>query len=215
MSTPTTDQHPLDHFESALLHELRAVVTDRGAVAAPRRRRSRPLRWAAAAGVVGVGTTALLLAPGGGTPAYAVDVDGHGDVTVTIHRLADPDDLVRDLAARGIRANVTYPAHGMQCADGRYTDSASSSTSFRFEAGSTGSGSQVGWTITVPQSMVGSDQTLVLESVWPDANTWTVRTGVADGPVGVCTPVPSTLTIDPAPGTAPDDVASSAVSPPA
>jgi hypothetical protein len=40
--------------------------------------------------------------------------------------------------------------------------------------------------MTLPKNMIQPGQTLVLESVWPDNQTWMVKSAIADGPVGAC-----------------------------
>lgn len=72
-----TTQQPLDRFESALLVELRHVVEEAGASAAPRRPRWR--RPAISVGVAAAATAAVFLAtsgigPGETSPASATDV---------------------------------------------------------------------------------------------------------------------------------------------
>ncbi|NMD35226.1 MAG: hypothetical protein GYA73_05015, partial [Planctomycetes bacterium] len=48
---------------------------------------------------------------------------------------------------------------------------------------SVGSG---GFSMTIPKNMIRPGQTLVLESVWPDSQSWMVKAAIADGPVGAC-----------------------------
>lgn len=111
--THTPTREPLDAFESALLAELRRHATQPAVAPVPvrRRRRRRVLAVAAAglaasvAGVVGLTTL-------GGSPAYAVDVQGDGDVVVTVHRLADAAGLEKALRAQGIDAEVSYDTDG-------------------------------------------------------------------------------------------------------
>jgi hypothetical protein len=102
----------LDSFETALLAELRREVTELPApVAAPvPMRRPRRLRLAAvgATGFAACAVAVFGLGSGGGTPAYAVDENGAGDVTVTIHRLDDAAGLEKALADHGIDADVSY-----------------------------------------------------------------------------------------------------------
>jgi hypothetical protein len=56
-----------------------------------------------------------------GTPAYALTDNADGSITVKINEFRDPDRLERDLARRGVRADVSYVAPGKQCAFGRFT----------------------------------------------------------------------------------------------
>ena len=48
---------------------------------------------------------------------------------------------------------------------------------------SVGSG---GFSMTIPKNMIQPGQTLVLESVWPDSQSWMVKVAIANGPVGAC-----------------------------
>ena len=121
----STDARPLDTFETALLGQLTAVVDERAVQASTtpsRRLTGRPARWAAAVAAAAVGTAALLVLPGGTTPAYAVESDSSGSVTVTINQLADASALKDALAEKGITADVTYPGVGKQYAAGRFTE---------------------------------------------------------------------------------------------
>jgi hypothetical protein len=103
---PTTDNSSpmLDRFETALLAELRQAVLDRRV---PSRRRTRMMALggvaASAAAAVGVGVVI-----GGSTPAFAVEHDSDGDVTVTINRLEDATGLEQALADNGVTADVRY-----------------------------------------------------------------------------------------------------------
>ena len=98
---------------------------------------------------------ALLVLPGGATPAYAVDTDSSGSVTITINQLADANSLKEALAAQGITADVTYPGVGKQCAAGRFTEAPSTgstppagSSSIQASAGT------AGFTMTVSKDMI-------------------------------------------------------------
>ena len=186
----STDARPLDTFETALLGQLTAVVDERAAQASTtpsRRLTGRPARWAAAVAAAAAGTAALLVLPGGTTPAYAVEADSSGSVTVTINQLADASALKDALAAKGITADVTYPGVGKQCAAGRFTEAnsgglpqVSGSSSIQASAG------VAGFAMTLPKNMIQPGQTLVLESVWPDSQSWMVKVAIANGPVGAC-----------------------------
>jgi len=202
----STDDRPLDTFESALLGQLTAVVDERATQAATspsRRLTSRPARWSAAVAAAAAGTVALLVLPGGATPAYAVDTDSSGSVTIRINQLADANALKDALAAKGITADVTYPGVGKQCAAGRFTEAPpiggtpSEANAFQMSGGS------AGFTMTVPKNMIKSGQTLVLESIWPDNQTWMVKSAIADGPVGACQLVDADQIITPPAGGSP------------
>ena len=111
------DTSQLDTFESALLSELRREVAEHPAAApvpGPARRPRRRLRVAAVAatGVAASVVAVFGLGSAGGSPAYAVDQDSDGDVTVTVHRLDDAEGLEKALADKGIDADVSYGADG-------------------------------------------------------------------------------------------------------
>ncbi len=100
----------LDTFEQSLLGELRQHVAARSAAqSAPHR------RWTARVAVAGLATAAAVavavslgtsaVAP---TRAYAVESQPNGDVVVTVHDLTDASGLEHALAAKGVRADVTY-----------------------------------------------------------------------------------------------------------
>ena len=107
----------MNSFETALLDELRTIVTERGEqrprhpLAGLLRRPSFiavpvGLAGVAAAAVVGVGALS------GATAAYAVTAAASGDVVVTINSLSDASGLQSALRADGIDAIVNYDAHG-------------------------------------------------------------------------------------------------------
>jgi hypothetical protein len=106
----------LDTFETALLAELRREVAEHP-VAAPAptpTRRPWRLRLAAVAATGVAASVGAIFGLGGtgGSPAYAVDRTGDGDVIVTVHRLDDATGLERALEAKGIDATVSYDADG-------------------------------------------------------------------------------------------------------
>jgi hypothetical protein len=113
-STSHTDR--LDPFETALLVELRREVAEHPAPspgptppARPTRRRLR----LAAVGATGIAASVVAvfgLGSTGGSPAYAVEKDGDGDVVITVHRLDDAGGLEDALQAEGIDADVSYDA---------------------------------------------------------------------------------------------------------
>ena len=109
---------PLDSFESALLAELRTHVAERPArQLEPRRPRGRRVRRLAV-GAVAAGLAASVVGVvglgghGGASPAYAVELDGDGDVVVTVHRLDDAAGLEEALRAKGVDADVSYDPDG-------------------------------------------------------------------------------------------------------
>ncbi|GAA3837868.1 hypothetical protein GCM10022226_70020 [Sphaerisporangium flaviroseum] len=108
-----------DTFEDRLLAELKAEMAVRapqGRAPAPRRTRVRRLLGVTAvAGTAAAAAIAVPLVTGTGTPAYAVTRNPDGTVTLTIHELRDPEGVEKDLAAEGVRADVTYMPLGKRC----------------------------------------------------------------------------------------------------
>jgi hypothetical protein len=103
----------LDSFETALLTELRREVAEHPAaeprpVVTRRPRRTLRLVAVAATGVAASVVAVLGLGGSGGSPAYAVEQNGAGDVVVTIHRLDDAAGLEQALKDEGIDADVSY-----------------------------------------------------------------------------------------------------------
>jgi hypothetical protein len=104
----------LDHFETALLGELREHVASHPThetVTPPVAHHRHRGRWAAGLAVAAAAATAFVVASPGGpatSPAYAVEQTGDGDVVVTIHRLEDSTGLEQALAEHGIDAEVSF-----------------------------------------------------------------------------------------------------------
>jgi hypothetical protein len=106
-------------FEERLLQELRSVVAANGkeprgsrSWAAPRR---LGLAGAAAALVAVAAVAAVQLVSGGAEPAYAVNTNDDGTVTVEISSLSDAAGLERKLRDAGIPAVVQYLPPGKVC----------------------------------------------------------------------------------------------------
>lgn len=189
----------LDPFQTKLLAELRAVVTENAttpdapsAPTASDASRPTPPPWrrplvaaaplALVAGAVGVSTT--YLAP----PAYALE-PGADTVKVTINKLEGAQKLQADLADLGIKAVVDYTPAGTLCKPGCFTESTRRANQpVGVEAaGSDGVDTNA---ITLPRHLLADDETFVLESSWVGDTEWTIMLGIADGPVGECEPIP-------------------------
>jgi hypothetical protein len=104
----------MNTFETALLAELRTIVTQRaerrpGPLA---RRLRRPGFIALPVGVAGAAAATVVAvgALSGATAAYAVTTASSGDVVVTINSLSDAPGLQSALRADGIDAIVNYDA---------------------------------------------------------------------------------------------------------
>lgn len=188
----------LDSFERALLTELRGIVEARAAQAAPATRGGRGRWLLAPAGIAAVAVAAVVwtfgMAP---EPAYAVTVDGQGEVHVRVHRLDDAAGLERALEAQGISADVQYLPENTECAPGRYVDAAPRPGDFTFAAGD-----GYGYSVDLDPGVVRGNETLVIaasritatgdpdgDGVSDMGGAW-VSVGVAQGPVAPCAPVP-------------------------
>ena len=111
MNTPPTAPRELDHFETALLGELKEHVATQPAREPVRERPRRRKRVAVGIAAAAAAAAAyVVISPGGPavSPAYAVEQQADGDVVVTVHRLEDSDGLERALAEHGIEADVSF-----------------------------------------------------------------------------------------------------------
>lgn len=204
--TPRPQEEQLDGFELALLHELQEVSRDQArpgpSPAGPSPTdRFRRRRWVLPLGAAAAGAVVLALVQplGAGSPAFAV-TEQDGQVTVEINRLEGPQALEEALAEHGITAVVDYPEPGTQCSPGRYQQAPPSGdgsgttgatgTSAGGQGGDAGDGAVFSMTLD-PADYTG--RTLVLEAVWFDDVAFALSSGVAQGPVGPCDPVPSDL----------------------
>ncbi len=101
------ESQPLDpEWSATTLRSILDAAEPAGSTVRPAMRR-RALAGAAAAAVA---VTAVVAGSATvGTPAaFAVEQQGNGDITVTIHRLTDSSGLEKALGERGIDAEVTY-----------------------------------------------------------------------------------------------------------
>jgi hypothetical protein len=185
----------LDTFETALLTELKAAVSET-ATAAPRggpgtldrpdvrhlRRWPIPVALAAAAALA----TALLVPGLSPTPAYAVTGRNDGEVHVRVTRLEGADGLEQALREHGIPADISYLPAGKECAPGRYTDVRTPGMVLGVSLNE--------FEVTIPPGAVGEDDTFVLSAaVVPiqDGFQATVDFGIAHGAVEPCQVVDS------------------------
>ena len=236
---PAPRTEPYDSFELALLAVLKDEVAEMAAseawtgstgsphgscqetahrFAEPARaglrgthRRSRRRQTVAVAAAIAAVASAVPLATS--TPAYAIERDSSGNVTVTITRLDDAVGLERELGANGVTARVTYLPAGYQC-DPRDNPPAPGA------AGIAASVDGDGLHFTIPRGAVGADQTLLLDlSNPPQAQTnpsqggpsgIMLGTSIAAKPVAPCRAVDSGSILPPPghPGT-PDSVGTS------
>jgi hypothetical protein len=130
---------------------------------------------------------AVVLVVGGeqATPAFAVDRQSDGSVTVTINSLSDASGLERALGAVGIPAVVYYTPVGKTCAEPLGTPAARRG-SFQTSSGTSRSGHSVSFTL--PADIVGPGQTLVIMTSGTTGvgSFSSVGMGVVQGNVGPC-----------------------------
>jgi hypothetical protein len=180
--TPTT-------FEDRLLVELRAVVAARptpDAVTSQPVRRIPRVRLTVAAGAVAATVAGVLVAVSGDStaPAYAVEKQADGNVTVEIHSLRDAAGLQEKLRAVGIQAVVDYTPIGKMCREPR-GHPATGAVGGR-HAMSTAVRADHSATFTIPRGDLRSSQTLVItSSVGSSVSSLGVE--IVDGPVAPCT----------------------------
>ncbi len=186
-----------DRFEDRLLAELRAHVAQRAAAdPRPEPPRGRRVRPAVRLGLAGAGIAAaaaiVVVATGGdgAPPAYAVQPQSDGSVTVTIRSLRDADGLERQLREAGVRAEVDDLEPGKACKAPRGRPAsgggAMSSAMRQSTDGTT--------TFTIDPGDLRADETLLITTsttAGPDraAGATMVSVGVVEGPVAPCEPV--------------------------
>lgn len=96
-----------DRFEDRLLTELARIVTARSAAGSPTpTARRRALRLAGAGAAV-IATATVVVSPSTTVPAYAVEANPDGTLTITVHDLTDPRGLQARLARFGVASHVT------------------------------------------------------------------------------------------------------------
>jgi hypothetical protein len=151
----------LDHFETALLTELRSVVEERQA---PRRRRRRFLYAGVAAAAVAGLAFATLSGPGT-TPAYAFSEASDGTVHVEVGTDATPEELEAAFFEHGITADVTYLEPGLTCDSPRGTPGTMPSGPWTVSMGIT----HDGFSMTIPAGYPVPGDTLVLAATRPSS----------------------------------------------
>ncbi|MGI5273515.1 RNA polymerase sigma factor [Nonomuraea sp. CA-218870] len=129
------------------------------------RRRTRGRRLLTGAAAAGLAAAAAFVVPtlaGVASPAHAVSEDADGTIVVTIAELRDADQLERDLAALGVRADVTYAPAGKRC-DGPRGDIVADRTAGRTALREPWTSYPKGGKLTIDPARIGADQTLVME----------------------------------------------------
>jgi hypothetical protein len=172
-------------FEDRLLAELRAVVAARPApeTAGPAPSRHVPrARLVLTAGAVAATVAGVFVATGGDTaaPAYAVEKQSDGSVTVEIRSLRDAAGLQEKLRAAGIPAVVDYTPIGKMCREPRGRPA----TGGREQA-SVGVREDRSATFTITPGEVRSGQTLVITSS-VGSSVSSLGSQIVEGPVAPC-----------------------------
>jgi hypothetical protein len=118
----------LDAFESTLLIELHAHVSERsmteGRAEERPRHAARPWLVLVAAGAAAAvaAVVIVVVAPAKGSPpAYSIGEGNAGEISVQINRPEDVLGLEREMEKHGIAADITYLPMMQTCAPGRYT----------------------------------------------------------------------------------------------
>jgi len=171
---------PLD---ARALNDLHRVTAQMPARTRPRRR-----LILAAVGVGGLAVAAAVAVDRGGAPAYAVERNDDGTVTVKIERFEDADGLEAAIERYGVNAEVDYLPWGKTCREPRYTVAP---TADQQAAVSVGDSS--GSSILLRPSEFDADETLVIVHSSTDQPGGVKVRGmlqlVAKGPVSPCDPV--------------------------
>jgi hypothetical protein len=180
-------------FEDRLLAELRELVANQpGPVAAvrPTGRRRRPTRFVVGSVAATAVVAGLVLAATWSdnvSPAFAVDRQPDGSVTVTVKRLSDAQGLERQLRAAGIPAVVNYAPAGKACR-GPGTPARVRGLG-PVHAGAVGSAAPgQPTTFHLSRNMVPPGETLLMTASGANGPT-SVGVAVVKGRVSSCTPV--------------------------
>jgi hypothetical protein len=171
------------NFEDRLLVELRAVVAERpAATPAPAKRASSRLvlSGAATAAAAAAGASVFVLGAGSATPAFAVDRQADGDVSVTINRLSDAPELEAKLRAAGVPAVVDYTPAGKTCRQPRGTAPSGSSGKAAAVSGAKRTGSAIASTPSGATTF-----TITRGSVTPGETLVVMTSGGGDGPTSL------------------------------
>ncbi|MGW7478737.1 hypothetical protein ACWGH8_09175 [Nonomuraea muscovyensis] len=158
-----------------------------------RPRRRRLLRPALLLPAVGLAAALVVGAPlvlGGGTPAYAIDTNPDGTITITINQAKNPEALQEDLRAMGLNAVVDYIPAGKRCSPQPRSENWADEGMVR---GKVFFGKEAtppeGVGFSIDPSAVKEGQTAVLEFSVREGSDMTVAgmwSGVSDGPVAAC-----------------------------
>jgi hypothetical protein len=188
-------------FEDRLLAELRQLVAERpappvippaeraGRAGGPRRRRTRVVLGSVTATAVIAG--AVLAATwswgGGVTPAFAVDREPDGTVTVKINRLSDAEALQSKLREAGVPAVVRYATTSGQVCRAPGKPAVAPDSGPVHASGSVSAGPGHPATFSITRNMVGPGETLLMSVSDGKPGPQTVGMTVVKGSVSTCT----------------------------
>jgi hypothetical protein len=196
-------------FEDRLLSELRQLVAERPVppvtppaerAARAGRARRRPTRLvigSVTATAVAAGAVLAATWSWGGdvTPAFAVDRQPDGTVTVKINRLSDAQGLESKLRAAGVPAVVHYTATPGKICRAPGKPAAARPTGPVHASGSISAAPGHPASFSITRDMVRSGQTLLMTVSGDKPGPQTIGMAVVNGPVSSCT-----LKDGPAPG---------------
>lgn len=184
-----------DRFEERLLTQLRAHVAGRDAgpptpapAATAWRARGPRLALAGAAAAAVIAGVAIASGGDGAEPAYAVEPQDDGSVSVTIRSMADADGLERALRDAGVNAEVEALPAGTSCPSPR-VQRAPDPGSGTGTGPSVSSVRQAGdgtteFTIAGPQ--VARGETVVITTVGDPGEGGTISLAFGRGAAGAC-----------------------------
>jgi hypothetical protein len=171
------------------------ALADLDRVMSPRRPRRIGVRRrtaliAAGVGAFAVGATLGVPLIGGertAAPAYAVQRNDDGTVSVRIERFEDADGLEAAIERYGVKAEVDYLPYGKTCREPRYTVAPTADQSAAVSVGD-----QDGSSILLTPGDFDSNETLVIvhsSAQQAGVEDRVIQQLIAEGPVAPCDPV--------------------------
>ena len=152
--------------------------------------RRRTALIAAGVGIFAVGATLGVPLIGGertAAPAYAVQRNDDGTVSVRIERFEDADGLEAAIERYGVNAEVDYLPYGKTCREPRYTVAPTADQSAAVSVGD-----QDGSSILLTPGDFDSNETLVImhsSAQQAGVEDRVIQQLIAEGPVAPCDPV--------------------------
>ncbi|WP_433474999.1 hypothetical protein ACQPZP_41045 [Spirillospora sp. CA-142024] len=183
-----TSTEPLAGFEERRLAELKEHIAARaGAKRAHRAWTPRRRLAMAAAATAGACAATVVIFQGGAEPAYAVDKDSRGVVSISVSDFRDAPAVSKRLRELGVPAIVDYVPFNTECKDprGAYVDDVPEGLyTYLPKEGP-------GWRMRIDTRLFKPGQTFVWTmTVLPDGGNAT-QTLLMQGPVAPCVLIPS------------------------